>query len=143
MTAITLSAATEQEKDFIFEAYKLAMRNYVEWAWGWDDAFQYVGLWASLPVTGFRLIKIAEQLAGAIYLEENDEQHYLRTLFLQPEFQGMGIGTALLEQEIIHARNADKKLVLKVIKINPAKRLYDRLGFQVIDEDSTTYHMQL
>jgi ribosomal protein S18 acetylase RimI-like enzyme len=31
---------------------------------------------------------------------------------------------------------------LKVIKGNPAKRLYDRLGFEVVGEDDTQFYMR-
>ncbi|WP_428715081.1 GNAT family N-acetyltransferase [Uliginosibacterium sediminicola] len=77
---------------------------------------------------------------GAI---QSDQRHWVRTIFLRPEFQGLGVGSALLAQEANRAKIVNKHLVLKVIKINPAKRLYDRLGFKVVKEDDATYHMQL
>jgi hypothetical protein len=43
---------------------------------------------------------------------------------------------------MVRATAAHKPLVLKVIKINPAKRLYDRMGFKVVHEDDATFHMQ-
>ncbi|MCQ8117843.1 GNAT family N-acetyltransferase [Methylomonas rosea] len=142
MTTFSLIDASEHDQDFIFEIFKLSMRDYIEWAWGWDEEFQRTGFWATLPVKNFKLICISGEHAGAIYVEESEQSHWIRTIFLRPEFQRLGVGSALLTQEAFRARRLNKKLILNVIKINPAKRLYDRIGFKVVDEDSKTYHMQ-
>jgi GNAT superfamily N-acetyltransferase len=142
MTAFTLLPASESDKDFIFDAFKTAMREYVEWAWGWNEEFQRDGFWANLPVQKFTLICVDGHNAGALYVEESAQNHWVRTLFLRPEFQGQGVGSAVLAQETARASAAYKPLALKVIKINPAKRLYDRMGFKVVREDEATFHMQ-
>ncbi|WP_445369300.1 GNAT family N-acetyltransferase [Methylomonas sp. BW4-1] len=143
MTAFTLIDAAEHDKHFIFNAFKLSMRDYIDWAWGWDDEFQHTGFWRNLQVQNFKLICIGKEPAGAIYVQESEQSHWVRTLFLLPEFQRRGIGSTLLAQEALRAKNLNKKLVLDVIKINPAKRLYDRMGFRVIGEDRALYHMEL
>lgn len=143
MVEFSLLTAFEDDKEFIFEAFKTTMREYVEWAWGWDEEFQRNGFWTHLPVQNFKLVYVAGSKAGALYIEESEKCHFIRTVFLQPRFQGLGVGSALLAQEATRARNAQKLLALKVIKINPAKSLYDRQGFRVVGEDDATYHMQL
>jgi ribosomal protein S18 acetylase RimI-like enzyme len=75
--------------------------------------------------------------------EDDRELIFIRMIFLLPEFQGRGIGAELLQGEVARATEAGKQLHLKVIKINPAKKLYDRLGFVVVEEDDATYHMRL
>ena len=139
----SLRPATEDDKDFLFEVFKRSMRGYIAWAWGWDEEFQRQGLWKNLPVEHFKVVCVADEAIGALYVEESDEHHSIRTIFLEPGFQGRGVGTALLKDEGSRARKAGKPLVLKVIKINPAKRLYERLGFQVVKEDGATCTMQL
>jgi GNAT superfamily N-acetyltransferase len=141
MSIYSLRRATEQDKDFIFQAFKLSMRTYVEWAWGWDEAFQRNGL-CKIPLEHLRVICVEDQMAGAIYVEETDQHHWVRTVFLLPTFQRKGIGSSLLASEVSRAKEAGKSLVLRVIKINPAKRLYERLGFHVVKEDDTTYSMR-
>lgn len=143
MTVFSLLAASEHDKDFIFEVFKVSMQKYVEWAWGWDEQFQCNGFWKNFPVDKFKIICIARKRAGAFYVEESEQHHWIRTIFLSPEFRGLGVGSALLAQEADRAKSVNKQLVLKVIKINPAKRLYDRLGFKVVNEDDVTYQMQL
>lgn len=89
------------------------------------------------------MICVAGQFAGGLYVDENDQHHWVRTIFLKPEFQRLGVGTSILKKEASRAKDAGKPFFLKVIKINPAKRLYERLGFQVINEDDATFSMQM
>jgi hypothetical protein len=37
--------AEEDDKAFLPDTYATVMRPYVEWAWGWDEAFQRAGFW--------------------------------------------------------------------------------------------------
>lgn len=39
------------------------------------------------------------------------------------------------------ADRSDKPVRLRVLKVNPARRLYQRLGFRIVDEDETHYTM--
>ena len=143
MRNFSLRSATESDKDFIFGTFELAMREYVEWAWGWDEESQPSHFWESFPLENVKVVCIADQPIGALYVEEHPKYRWIRTIFLKPEVQGMGIGSELVRREADLARNASKSLVLRVIKINPAKRLYERLGFKVVKEDEVTYSMQM
>lgn len=57
--------------------------------------------------------------------------------------RGRGIGRTLLEQIIAEARAAGATLGLSVLKANPARALYERLGFVVIGESGHEYVMRL
>ena len=61
---------------------------------------------------------------------------------MAPEHQGRGIGERAL-QTVLQAAQADAlPVTLKVLKGNPAKRLYERLGFETVDEDERQFHMR-
>ena len=49
----------------------------------------------------------------------------------------------MLEGVIADARKAGVDVVLSVLKANPARSLYERLGFLVEGEDSHEYFMRL
>jgi ribosomal protein S18 acetylase RimI-like enzyme len=40
------------------------------------------------------------------------------------------------------ARRSGKPVALQVLKVNPARRLYERLGFSVTGENETLYFMK-
>jgi GNAT superfamily N-acetyltransferase len=62
-------------------------------------------------------------------------------LAILPQWQGRGIGTRILEDLAQESRQAGVKLSLRVVKNNPALRLYLRLGFEVVAEDEISYEM--
>jgi ribosomal protein S18 acetylase RimI-like enzyme len=51
-----------------------------------------------------------------------------------PEMKGQGVGSALLSHMIETARGQVPAIVLTVRNDNPARHLYERCGFVVIDE---------
>jgi ribosomal protein S18 acetylase RimI-like enzyme len=57
-------------------------------------------------------------------------------------FQRRGIGTEVMKGLIGEAGRVNQAMRLNVVKINPAVRLYERLGFQVIREDDRKFYMK-
>lgn len=55
-------------------------------------------------------------------------------LYLLPDFQGLGIGSSLVSSLQCEAAERRVPLRLKVLKVNPAKRFYERMGFSVKEE---------
>lgn len=61
---------------------------------------------------------------------------------LLPEFQGHGIGTALLQRELRFADARGLPVRLQVLRENRARTLYERLGFRVCGETDTHFLME-
>ena len=74
-------------------------------------------------------------------LEERVEDVFLRAIEIHPDYQGQGIGTAIIRKIIAEGALKMKPVFLQVLKVNPAKRLYERLGFSVVNETPTHFHM--
>lgn len=74
-------------------------------------------------------IRLVARLEGRIAgFLELDGSH-IENLFVDPDFQGRGIGTSLLRHVMA---NATGDLTLSVFTVNPAaRRLYERHGFEV------------
>ncbi len=51
-----------------------------------------------------------------------------------PEFQRRGIGEKLVQIVLSEAGEQGVAVKLSVLKANPARRLYERLGFRVVEE---------
>ncbi len=56
--------------------------------------------------------------------------------------QGRGIGRVVLEELLAAAGAAHVEVRLGVLKANPARRLYERLGFVLTGEDADEYFMR-
>lgn len=88
----------------------------------------------------FFLIYKMDNLIGAIKLVEHENSLEIMQLQIHPQFQGIGLGRQVMNKVILQA--GGKSVVLNVLKQNPAKRLYLKLGFEVIGEDDFEYHMK-
>jgi len=60
---------------------------------------------------------------------------------LVPELQGQGLGADLLAEVIAEANRANVAVALSVLKSNPARVLYERLGFAVVGESEHEFDM--
>lgn len=93
-------------------------------AW-WEE--QYVG-------STFDIIEVDGLAAGRLYVHRAPSEHRIVDIALLPEYRGRGIGTQLLTGVIAEADCAARSVSIHVEVFNPARRLYDRLGFVQIED---------
>ena len=72
--------------------------------------------------------------AGRLYVNRAEREILVVDIALAPEHRRFGIGTKLLRDLQDEARAAGKPLSIHVEKFNPARRLYDRLGFREVED---------
>ena len=80
---------------------------------------------------------------GLLKLCRDGSEWHLVQIQLVPELQGRGVGGALLREVIDEARAANAAITLAVLKANPARILYERLGFVTEGESEFQYEMKL
>ena len=85
----------------------------------------------------YQVIEIDNIVIGFMKVVSSEAEIYLGEIQISKDFQNQGIGTSLIHTVIQEARSSNKKLWLKVLKGNPAKKLYQRLGFTRLKESST------
>lgn len=68
-------------------------------------------------------------------------EHMLGQIFVDAPFQRRGIGTEVLRRIIEEASGRGLPVRLAVVKFNPSRRLYERLGFRVTHEDERKVYM--
>ncbi len=113
---------------------------------------RYVRGWGRPGDYGVGAVTLSSgQLLGAAWLRllsgENrgfgyvDDETPELTVALQPAFRGSGIGTELLTQLLEGARSRFQRVSLSVARDNPALRLYQRLGFEVVGGSDTSWTM--
>jgi len=77
--------------------------------------------------------------AGRFYVDRGVEEIHVIDIALLPPFRNRGIGSRLLGEVLAEGARTGVKVTIYVEKVNPAKRLYERLGFEVIDQDDVYY----
>jgi ribosomal protein S18 acetylase RimI-like enzyme len=76
------------------------------------------------------VVEVDGEPAGRLYVHRGRSDIRIMDIALAPRFRGRGIGTALLEDLIAEAEASSRKLSIHVEMNNPARSLYDRLGFE-------------
>ena len=89
-----------------------------------------------------QIIHRATQHLGMLKIDPGPDFWTLIQIQIVPEFQGEGIATRLIEQLLSAAHESSVSVRLSVLKTNPARSLYEQLGFVVISEDEHSYEMQ-
>jgi ribosomal protein S18 acetylase RimI-like enzyme len=80
---------------------------------------------------------------GLFKVEREGLDWVLHQIQIEPEFQGRGIGERLIRELVLEARRAGASLYLSVLTANPARRLYERIGFVAIGEGEHEIEMAI
>ena len=140
---LTRRSAAESDKPFVWEANRRAYGDVVIRQFGqWDEDIQESDFNEKWEDADFEVVELAGERVGAIWTTDEGEYLRLREVFLLPDYQGKGIGTQLVKQELARARRQNKPLRLRVLRENRARALYERLGFAVSSEADTTLWME-
>lgn len=125
--------------DFLWRLHNAALGPYVEQTWGWDEDWQRRDFAKNFDPSTGEIITVDGVDAGYFRVEEHDEEIFLVSIRLMPEYQKRGIGTRLIRKVI---DGADRPVRLHVLKVNPARRLYERLGFAITADLDTHFEMK-
>lgn len=97
---------------------------------------------AMLHLDCAHIILARDESAGMVKFRETDGVIELMQLQVLPEYQGKGIGQAVLDGLPEQAGGRCGRISLTVLKKNPALRLYQRNGFVIVSEDDYEFHME-
>ena len=138
-TAVRTRPATDADRPFLLQVYahtRVAELAVVPWTDEQKAAFcvhqfeaqdaDYRGRW---PDGRFLVVEVDGERAGRLYLGDLPDELRIIDIALLPAFCGRGVGTSLLQEALAEAAARGVKAVLSVEHWNPARRLYERLGF--------------
>ncbi len=133
----TLRRATESDYDFCYgvtreNMYELFCRH---WG-GWVDAEFKKGL----DLNRTRVILVCGEPAGYIGAGIREGAVYIDNIQMSSKHQGKGIGRAVLL--CLADENSSRPMRLTTFVDNPAKRLYERLGFAVLSQEANSLLME-
>jgi GNAT superfamily N-acetyltransferase len=79
--------------------------------------------------TGFQVVEVDGVPAGRLYVHRSEAEIRIVDVALLPAFRGAGLGTRLLASIFEEADARGLPVRIHVETFNPARRLYERLGF--------------
>lgn len=131
----------ESDREFLWKLQRETMRPHVEAIWRWEEDVQRARFDAGFRPGSIEILESHGKPIGMIEIFRLPTEWFIARMQLVPELHGKGIGTALLEGI---CREADREQVpvrLQVLVSNPAFRLYERLGFKVVETTDTHRRM--
>lgn len=94
------------------------------------------------PDCKFLVIEMEGAPIGRLYLDREEENIEIVDIALLPEFRGRGIGRMLLEEILAEGAATGKAVGIYVENFNPARQLYDKLGFRHIADNGVYHQME-
>ena len=141
-SGISYRSALENDLDFLYSLHVATMREYVDQVWGWDDVYQESLFQKNYIPANIQIITSDGKDIGMLSIEERENDIFLRTIEIHPNLQRKGSATTIIKNILAKGLQKNKPVFLQVLKVNPARQLYERLGFAIIEETNTHYKMQ-
>lgn len=140
---LVLEIACPEDAGFLFDVYADTRREEME-AWGWpaEETNAFLRMQFELQTRSYamqfpdavtQVIIYEGNRIGRIIVSMNNPIHLI-DISLLTAYRNQGIGTAVMASLQRKAAAAGLPVKLSVLEHNPAKRLYERLGFKVIGE---------
>jgi ribosomal protein S18 acetylase RimI-like enzyme len=134
-----LRPATEADRDFLLELYASTREQelaQVEWDEGAKQGFiehqfraQDQHYRSHYPGATLDVIEVDGEPAGRLYVHRGEQDIRIMDVTVAPAFRNRGIGSGLLVELMAEARAGGRSVSIHVETQNPARSLYDRLGF--------------
>jgi len=141
---VRLRPVDDADREFLVELYG-SVREPELAALPWDDATKHAfveqqftaqdaAYRGNYPGATLDVIEVDGEPAGRLYVHRGPSDIRIMDIALAPAFRGRGIGTGLLRSLIDEAEKSGRKLSIHVETNNPARSLYERLGFRPAGE---------
>ena len=137
---VTLRPVTAEDEGFLYSVY--ASTREAELAdVDWTEEDKAAFLWQQFEAQArhyreqydgavYDVIEVDGRPAGRLYVARWADEIRIMDIALLPENRRRGIGTGLLRELLDEGARTGKRVTVHVEQFNPARRLYERLGFR-------------
>ncbi|MFJ3712880.1 MULTISPECIES: GNAT family N-acetyltransferase [unclassified Streptomyces] len=137
----SLRSASSADVETIAELRATVMRPDLERLGRFDEHRVRQRLRDSFSAQYTSVIVVGGALAGCVTLRPAPQGQWLESFYLDPGVQGRGLGSAVLRTLLERTDAEGVPVRLHVLQGSAARRLYERHGFTVEDEDPVDVHM--
>lgn len=138
MNNVLLRPAIADDCAYILDLEERVMKEFAVALWG---------RWIPRPATDpvrfdrHRIIEVSGSRAGCLETINEVDHRVIKKLYIEPTFQGMGVGGYILDQCISSHETESMPTRLTVLVTNPAVEFYKRHGFEVESKDAERWSM--
>ncbi len=138
----SLRRAQAADTEAVLHIQKEAMLPHVVAQYGAWNELERQKRFRAEDILEHDMIEVDGRVAGCVWVRRSPAHHEVVRLYLLAAFQNQGIGSAVLRSIMREAESLGLPVRLRVLRANPAKHLYERMGFTVCDATETHYDMQ-
>lgn len=139
---IRLRPGELEDREYLWRLHCATMQDYVDKTWGWDEGRQRAMFDQGFDPSSLRIVEEDGRAVGYISVQRHSDEIFLAGIEIEPEQQNQGIAAYLIGQLFEKSDSLQVPVTLQVLKVNPARSLYERLGFQCTGETPTHYLMK-
>jgi len=142
---VTKRDATEADLPFLLACYESARADemaIVPWSAEEKQAFlgmqfhaQHTYYHAQFPDAQYQIIELDGVPIGRIYVDTRSNEIKVLEITVLAAYRGKGIGSMLIREVMGQGAELGLPVRLHVESFNPARRLYDRLGYNFLQDD--------
>jgi ribosomal protein S18 acetylase RimI-like enzyme len=150
MKALTLRAACPEDEAFLLRVYAATREEELAplpWSQAEKTAFlaqqgaaQHAHYRAYYKEAEYSVILLDGEAIGRLYVARRPGEIRIMDVALLPAHRNAGIGSRLITDLFEEAALTGRSVSVHVESFNPARRLYDRLGFREV-EDKGVYRL--
>ena len=133
----SLKQATVGDYDYLWQLHQDTMRIYVEETWGWDESVQHKFFRDKFVPEDYQLLLLDDTVVGCLQIRWHIHELHIENIQIEPAHQGNGLGSVIIRSLLERALEKRRDVSLRVLKCNPALRLYQRLQFEPTIETDT------
>jgi ribosomal protein S18 acetylase RimI-like enzyme len=141
--AFTLRRASVDDAPLFYAVIDRTMREFIVTTWGtWSESRVQEESREDSSSPNAQVILVSDVAVGVFLVERHSTHIQLEQIYLLPEYQRLGIGTALINSLIAEAEQHRIPIRLRVMAVNPAKRFYEQFGFIVTETTPEFFFME-
>jgi len=141
---VRLRPAAASDKAFVQAVYFETQRWIIDQLFGWrGDEVERAKFEENYSERESEIVVLDGADVGWLSVRRDARGMDIDAIYLLPAAQNRGIGTTLVREVIEEARASGLPLTVSTAKINPARRLYERLGFVATHESEFKIFMEM
>lgn len=141
---VELRPANEGDREFLLAVYASTREEELRAVpWSDEQKAQFLAMqfeaqtkhWLDVyPEASRDLIVIDGAPAGRLFVDRGTGEIRIIDIALLPRFRGRGAGERLLRAILAEGDATRRPVTIHVERLNPARRLYERLGFTILED---------
>lgn len=138
-----LRQASANDAPLFYSVIDQTMRDFIITTWGtWNEDRVRRESHEDIRSPNAQVIQVDDISVGVLVVDRFLTHIQIEQIYLLPEYQRVGIGTALIKNLMFEAAQFKIPVRLRVMAVNPAKSFYERLGFIVTEATPEFFFME-